>query len=115
METLIPSDMWLHVVFYCEDNDWYGHCLEFDLVESGSTLPEAKANIIDVIRAHIEWALQNDNMEHLFRSAPIEYWHRCWSGKPLGTEKIQISIPNADDITPPAWMLEEVRAQHASA
>jgi hypothetical protein len=107
--------MQLHVVFYQEEGDWYAHCLEFDLVEAGTDIPTAKGNIIDVIRAHILWAAQNDNMEHLYRSAPIEYWKRLRQGQPLGTERIRIDVPGDDDsVIPPAWMLEEVQFNHAS-
>lgn len=110
-----PSGMRLRVVFYQEDGDWYGHCLEFDLVESGATLKEARADILDVIRAHVEWAIQHENMEHLYRSAPMEFWTRFFGGKPLGTEVIHISVPSSDSNIPSAWQLEEVTANRSAA
>jgi predicted RNase H-like HicB family nuclease len=105
MATVIDSNMHLHVVFYCEDGDWYGHCLEFDLVESGDTIDEAKQNIIDVTRAHVEYAIKNDNMEYLFHGAPYEAWKRFNNGTPIGVERI--TIDNTDDVLPSVWNLHE--------
>jgi predicted RNase H-like HicB family nuclease len=105
MATAIKSGMELHIVFYCEDEDWYGHCLEFDLAESGDSVDDAKRNILDVIRAHVEYAVKNDNMEYLFKSAPMEYWKRFWTGKPMGVE--HITIEDTDDFIPSTWKLKE--------
>jgi predicted RNase H-like HicB family nuclease len=109
------SGMRLRVVFYQDDGDWYGHCLELDLVESGATREEAKASVLDVIRAHVEWAIQHENMEHLYRSAPMEFWTRFFGGIPIGTEVIHISVPSSDSIIPSAWQLEQVTATRDGA
>lgn len=93
-------DFHLDVLLYQEDGDWYAHCLQLDLVEAGTTQEGAQRDLSDVIRAHIEAAIEHDNLEHLFHHAPIECWKRFWSGHPIGVRSIQIRVP--DSLTGPA-------------
>jgi hypothetical protein len=80
----------LNVLLYREDGMWTAHCLQLDLVECARTLPGAQSSILDVIRAHIEHALEHDNMEHLFRPAPAEYWQLFLRSKPIGSRTVRL-------------------------
>ena len=69
---------------------WAGHCLQLDLVECARTMEQAQANVLDVIRAHIEHALEHDNMEHLFHPAPAEYWQLFLRSRQIGSRTLRL-------------------------
>ena len=48
-----------------DDALFVAHCLELDIVATGPTLTEAKACIIDLIRAQLDYAFNNDNLDNL--------------------------------------------------
>ena len=85
-----PPHFLLNVLLYREDGRWTAHCLQLDLVECARTVAEAQANILDVIRAHIEHALDHDNMEHLFHPAPAEYWQLFLRSKQIGSRTVRL-------------------------
>ena len=91
-------DFHADVLLYEEDGEWVGHCLQLDLVEAGATRQEAQKNVLDVICAHIEYALSHDNMEHLFHPAPPEVWRQFWKSEVIGSKTIRIHVP--DDVFP---------------
>ena len=43
-----------------------------------------------LIRAHIEHALEHENMEHLFRPAPAEYWQLFLRSQPIGSCTVRL-------------------------
>jgi hypothetical protein len=59
-----------------EDTDyiWVIYCLELDLVTAAKNRYQAWRDMKDVVRAHIGFAMENDNMKHCFHSAPQELW-----------------------------------------
>ena len=59
-----------------KDGDLYiAHCLEFDLVAQGNSQEEAHNNLADLIKSHIQFAVEKDiEGKSLFRPAPQEYW-----------------------------------------
>ena len=85
-----PPVFVLNVLLYREDCRWTAHCLQLDLVECARTVREAQSNILDVIRAHIEHALEHDNMEHLFQPAPAEYWQLFLRSKQIGRRTLRL-------------------------
>jgi hypothetical protein len=85
-----PPHFLLNVLLYREDGMWAAHCLQLDLVEYARTMNEAQSNVLDVIRAHIEHALEHDNMEHLFRPAPAEYWQLFLRSTPIGSRTFRL-------------------------
>lgn len=85
-----PPDLQLDVLLYREDGQWTAHCLQLDLVECGRTVEDAESDILDLIRAHIEWALEHDNMEHLFHSAPPKYWKMFMTARRTGTRTLRL-------------------------
>ena len=58
-----------------DGNLYVAHCLEFDLVAQGNTSEEAHNNLADLIKSHIEFAIEKDMEEKsIFHPAPQEYW-----------------------------------------
>jgi len=38
------------------------------------TVEQVESDIIDVILAHVRYAIENDNLEHMYHPAPQEVW-----------------------------------------
>ena len=64
----------LDILIKKEEDYFLAHCLQFDLVATADTLEDVRRNIIDLCRAHIEYANEYDNLEYLFSPAPKEVW-----------------------------------------
>ncbi len=60
---------------YKDGDIFIAHCLEFDLVTQGDTREEARANLADLIKTHIQFAIEKDVEDKaLFHPAPHKYW-----------------------------------------
>ncbi len=104
----------LDVLLYREDGQCLAHCLQLDLVEAGATPEEAEAALVDVIRAHIESALADDDMEHLFHPAPPEYWRQFWSADPQGAREIPLTVPSTGQPAPAAVTVQRATLRAAA-
>jgi predicted RNase H-like HicB family nuclease len=60
--------------FEYEDNLWVGYCLELDLVIASEGYANTRQDLHDVIKAHIEFAIDNNNLHYAYHSAPQEVW-----------------------------------------
>jgi len=69
----------LDVLLYPEEDYIVAHCLQLDIVATAPTKREVFGDMIDLIVAQIEYALEKDNMAHLFRPAPPEIWERFYA------------------------------------
>jgi hypothetical protein len=101
------------VLLYREGDGWAAHCLQLDLVECGVTAEEAEDALAGVIQHHVQWAIEDDDMENLFHPAPPEVWKRFFTAEPKGFREIPISLP-ADRIAPPAVTMQRATAQLAA-
>jgi predicted RNase H-like HicB family nuclease len=52
------------------------HCLELDVVATADDIDEVRRDLEELIVEQIKFAIENDNLEHLYRPAPAEYWRR---------------------------------------
>ncbi|MCE9556846.1 MAG: hypothetical protein K8T91_26155 [Planctomycetes bacterium] len=59
----------IRIVFYREGDEWFAHCLEFDLVGSGSTKPVALSSLSEAIAIQIEQSIEHGNPANLFTPA----------------------------------------------
>ncbi len=68
----------LTVLGYTEGDICIAHCLDFDLVAEGKNLTEARDNLVDLVKAHLDYAARNHvgANELLKKGAPKEYWKR---------------------------------------
>lgn len=57
-----------------EPDAWVARCLELNLVAVASTVEQVEADIIDVIVAHVRYAIEHDNLEYMFHPAPPHVW-----------------------------------------
>jgi len=57
-----------------EPDAWVARCLELGLVTVAETMEQAESDLMDVIMAHVSYAIENDNMEHMYHPAPPEVW-----------------------------------------
>jgi len=58
-----------------EADAWVAHCLELNLVTVAETAKQVEADMIDVIIAHVRYALENDNLAYMSHPAPAEVWN----------------------------------------
>lgn len=86
----------LRVVFYREDDEVVAHCLECDLVGTGSSRAAALRCLEDAISTQVEFAVEQNSLEVLFRQAPPEVMARYAIGKDLAECSLSIPVP-ADD------------------
>lgn len=113
MAVIAHPDFNLDVLLYREDGQWVAHCLQLDLVEAGTTATEAEDALAGVIQHHIQWAIEDDDMENLFRPAPPETWKRFFTAKPDGFREIPLALP-ADGAIPSAAKVQRATAQAAA-
>ena len=80
----------LNVLIYKEDSEWIAHCLQMDLVAANESKEDVQDDIIDLIKAHVSYALENDNVDHIFKPAPAEEWEKLAHFQRCGTRKFAI-------------------------
>ena len=104
------NSLTLDAVVYKEEHYWLAHCLQLDLAEAGATPEKAIDALADVIRAHIEWVMEDDDMEHLFHAAPKELWQAWYEAAASGFREISVE-PKTDT----ASTFLTIRLQRADA
>jgi len=57
-----------------EPDAWVAHCLELNLVAVAKTAEQVESDIIDVIVAHVRYAIENENLEYMYHPAPANVW-----------------------------------------
>ena len=102
----------LNVLLREEEGYCVAHCLELDIVATGSTVNEVKKNIRDLINAQIDYAFSNNNLENLFRPAPKELWEMVYACKnPLEEKfrlKSKIQEKRAHKTFVPPWIISKI-------
>jgi hypothetical protein len=74
-----------------KDADLYiAHCLELDIVATSEDFGQAKNDIVDLIKAQVNYAFSNDNLAYLYHPAPSEVWQEFYACKNQTEEKIDI-------------------------
>lgn len=112
MAQALHPEFTVNVLLYREEGQWVAHCLQLDLVEAGATPEEAEEALIGVIQHHIQWALEDDDLEHLFHYAPPEVWKKFFAADPERFREIPLKAPGNRIPAPPAV---QVRTAHAAA
>jgi hypothetical protein len=72
----------LRGIVYREGGLWIAHCLELDIVAEGPTPQAALDANLELCVFQIETALENDDLESVFRAAPAKYWTLFYSRVP---------------------------------
>jgi len=74
-----------------KDVDLYvAHCLELDIVTTSKNFEQVKSDIVELIKAQINYAFSNDNLDYLYHPAPSEVWQEFYACKNQTEEKINI-------------------------
>jgi hypothetical protein len=64
----------LRGVVYREGKAWIAHCLELDVVAEGPNANAAMKDLLDLCAFQIDTAIENNDLESVFRPAPAKYW-----------------------------------------
>ncbi len=64
----------LRAVIYREDGVWLAHCLEMDIVAEGNSPQQACRDVIELCELQIRVALEEGDIQSVFRPAPPETW-----------------------------------------
>ena len=97
-------DFYLDVLLAPDEGGWLAHCLQLDLAEWGETREAAHTNLLDVVRAHVESTVENDNLDHLFHPAPLEVWKQFFQGELLSEHTLTLDVPAS--VFPPVRVRE---------
>lgn len=87
MKTLRIS---LKVVFYREDDRWFAHCLEMDLLGDGDTREEALGLLTEAITEQLKVSVENNAPENLFFPAESKYFQMFAAGKDIAVGEMTI-------------------------
>jgi hypothetical protein len=94
-----------------EDDLHIAHCLELDIVATGTSKEEADKDIKDLIAAQVDYCFSNGNLESLYHPAPPEVWKEFLATREETEELYQIEsqvVHRPPDIPPP-WILAKMR------
>lgn len=69
-----PFSVELRGVVYFEAGWWIAHCLELDIVAEGKTPTAALRDLMDLARVQVETAMDDGDLESIFRPAPPNIW-----------------------------------------
>lgn len=100
----------VNALFYHEGDLLVGHCLELDIVATGKDIEEAKNKMRDLIIAQVRYALENDNMEYLYKPAPPEIWKMFWECKESELTRTSRIPALKKGIVPPTMFLQSCYA-----
>ncbi|MFP4668703.1 MAG: hypothetical protein ACLFMN_07895 [Desulfobacterales bacterium] len=84
------NSLTVNVFIKKEEELWVGHCMELDIVATGSTPAEVKKDMEDLIVTQVAYAFSNDNLDHLFRPAPAEVWEEFYKCRQRVEDKLTI-------------------------
>ncbi len=57
-----------------KENEWTAHCLELDIVASAKNFNKVRREIASLVAIQLDYAFSNDNLDHLYRPAPMDIW-----------------------------------------
>ena len=77
----------LSAIVYQEDGVWIAHCLELDIVTEGDDVDDAVRSLVSLCDLQIKTALEEGDVQSIFRPAPPEVWQMFSSGKVLPEKK----------------------------
>lgn len=107
---LSESAIIFNCLIKCEDDIFVAHCLELDIVATGTTPDQARSELNDLIIAQVDYAFSNDNLEHLYHPAPAHVWKEYFACPPQPEEKIRIKSrfgkESTNNFVPP-WIISK--------
>ncbi len=97
----MPVRLTLRALVYRDDDWWVAHCLETDVVAEGSTPTRAFANLQSLTDLQIRTALEDGDLQSIFRQAPpdiltlfaVGYDQNIRRRPPKGVERFDVRTP----------------------
>ena len=111
------ASMVFNVLLKEEENVFVAHCMELDIVTTGSSADEVTQDMIDLIIVQLRYAFTHDNLDHLYRPAPPDVWQEFYKCKAALEEK-KISVPLQEDTSEsfiPPWIIAQLCRQKEAA
>jgi hypothetical protein len=106
----VPS-MTFNILVKRVERMYIAHCLELDIVATSNDPDQVEKDIISLIDAQIDYAFSHDNIDYLFRPAPIEVWKEFFKCKDQieKRNKIESQFKNdfPESVVPP-WMIAKI-------
>lgn len=85
----------ISMVFNClikkEGPLFVGHCLELDIVSTSDTFNGVKRDLNDLIRAQVDFAFSQGNLDNLYHPAPPDLWKEFFKCNCSQEEEISIA------------------------
>lgn len=103
------TGMTFNILTKKEGDLFIAHCLELDIVATGSSLEEANNDIIDLLLAQLKYAFANKNLDHLYRPAPPEVWREFYACRELLEREIKVPPDEepSEGFVPP-WIIAKM-------
>jgi hypothetical protein len=83
----VGAPMIFNLLVKKEDDTYVAHCLELDIVATSRDLEQVKSDMVDLIKAQVDYAFSNNNLAHLYHPAPPEVWQEFYACKHQIEEK----------------------------
>ena len=101
------SGMTFNVLVSKEERVYVAHCLELDIVTTGTRIKDVKKEMGELIVAQVDYAFSNDNLENLFRPAPANVWKIFYSCKEQTEKRIKLESAFKNEINEfvPPWII----------
>jgi hypothetical protein len=92
-----------------QEADLYvAHCLELDIVATGSTLRQVKDDMKGLISTQVDYAFAHNNLRNLYRPAPPKVWKEFFACKEQLEERHRVQSAFASqmpDAFVPPWFI----------
>lgn len=83
----------LHYLFTHRDDKIVAHCLDLDLVTTGTTIEKAEERLNAVVLAQFASCYTTGNFAQLNFQAPAKYWDAMAKASELGKSHLEVEIP----------------------
>jgi hypothetical protein len=100
----------IRAVFYRENDRWFAHCLEMDLIGEGATKEEAVAQLDGVIRMQVEASIRSKNIRNLIQPADGKYFAMFAVGKDFAVGQLHLANIRGQNV-----QIDEVEAREYDA
>jgi hypothetical protein len=71
-----------------------------NLVAEAETAEQVESDIIDIIIAHVRYALENDNLAYMFHPAPVSVWKAFFKCEDREESSYRGNEPILDELIP---------------
>ncbi|MEA3415985.1 MAG: hypothetical protein U9R02_07485 [Thermodesulfobacteriota bacterium] len=88
---LKSSGMTFNVLIGKKEKIYVAHCLELDIVTTGTRIKDVRKEMGELIVAQVDYAFSNDNLENLFCPAPANVWKTFYNCEEQAEKRIKLN------------------------